>query len=77
MNIELKDVGFATFRQETLVCFEIDGKEYSFTLIETGSSISARDSAYEFQTEEELPFELTKEMTTWMYSLVCDVARDM
>lgn len=70
MNIKFETRGNTYFRHESSIAYEIEGEVYWFTLIEEGDSYHApNDNNFYFETDEELPFELSEEMEEEMYRL--------
>jgi hypothetical protein len=70
MNIKFETRGNTYFRHESSIAYEIDGQEYWFTLIEEGDSDNAPNgNNFYFESDEELPFELSEEMEEEMYCL--------
>lgn len=55
------------WRHETTVWFNIDGEDYSFTLIEQG--FDHNTELVEFQADEDIPFDLDEEAQDILYQL--------
>ena len=73
MQIEFETRGTTYYQHETSISFNIEGVEYWFTLIEKGDDslnlTKEENNSFDFETDEELPFELTDEMKNEMYEL--------
>lgn len=70
INIQFESRGITYFRHESSICFTFDDETYWFTMIEEGNTEDApKGNTVEFETDEELPFELTEEMKDTMYQL--------
>lgn len=70
IEISFGGKGKAYFQHETSISYNFNGTEYWFTMIEKGDMDDApKGTAVEFISDDELPFELTEDMKTQMYSL--------
>lgn len=71
-EINFESRGNTYFRHESSIAFDINGETYWFTMIEEGCDMTApEENNVEFETDEDLPFELTEEMKDYMYNLAC------
>jgi len=69
-EIQFETRGKTYFKNETSISFTFDGEEYWFSMIEEGDNENAPEgNTVEFESEEDLPFELTEEMKDRMYEL--------
>lgn len=70
MEIKFGTKGKTYYEHQTSIMLEIDGEEYWFDMIEKGDADS-KEIDVDFIPSDELDFELTDEMKSEMYSIVC------
>ena len=71
MEIKLETRGNTYFEHQTSISFSFDGEEYWFDMIEKGNADNREDLEVDFETDEDLPFELTDEIKNEMFEQAC------